>query len=699
MSSLSNNTENGTDDFTEKEQLPLTLSIIKPIDNNNVSSVTLSPTPSTSSSSSMMSPPLPSAHSPDPVHDLPPELLQQGWRRFWSKREGRPYYFNKVTNESLWDTPPPCGQAYDPLSDPLGIGQPTTPTDPGTPGLPPTNGVHWPQRGEKRPLPFEDLNQPNKKFVLSGPWDLETHTNVIVWERPPTITPHPHPDVESLRASFVVKLRQQYSEMCHARENIEAPRESFNRWLIERKVVDRGFDPLLPSNCATEISRCMYNEIMNDLPIKLVRPKFSGEARKQLSKYAEGAKKMIESRNASPESRKIVKWNVEDAFLWIRKTLNATFEDYQERLAHLKQQCQPHLTEAAKVSVEGICSKIYHMSCDNVKKLQERNAEILKQDGVQEIVGPLKVNQRKKVYCYPVQFAHQCPKLPQANFFQDKEVVLLKHKNETLKIKPVYLQKLEQLYRYNCADDRKFDYFLTRVWCLLKRYHAFLGSPSGDGNSSQVSLPTPVFDCLQKNFGVTFECFASPLNCYFRQFCSAFSDIDSYFGSRGSFLHLHAVSGSFIAHPPYCEELMECSVEHIEHLLHSSPEPLSFIMILPDLKDCQARAIAKLDSSRFKRKQLTIAAFEHEFRNGFQHISEQSELSIKSPHATLVIFLQNDSGFLRWGPTPDRIDALAESFKLGREVLKEKELSLLSPPLTPNTPSTLSNGAELPATS
>lgn len=41
----------------------------------------------------------------DPVHDLPPELLQAGWRKFWSKRENRPYFFNKVTNESLWEMP------------------------------------------------------------------------------------------------------------------------------------------------------------------------------------------------------------------------------------------------------------------------------------------------------------------------------------------------------------------------------------------------------------------------------------------------------------------------------------------------------------------------------------------------------------------------------------------------------------------
>lgn len=74
-------------------------------------------------------------------------------------------------------------------------------------------------------------------------------------------------------------------------------------------------------------------------PLCLVftRPKFTGEARKQLSKYAEAAKRMIDtSRTASQESRKIVKWNVEDTFQWLRRTVGATFDDYMERLAHLK---------------------------------------------------------------------------------------------------------------------------------------------------------------------------------------------------------------------------------------------------------------------------------------------------------------------------------------------------------------------------
>lgn len=333
-----------------------------------------------------LSPPQSTSGS-DPVHDLPPELLQIGWRRFWSKREGRPYFFNKVTNESLWDMPQIGG--YDPITDPLGIQAPTTPVpptpEPTTPAVTVSFG-HWPQRaGEKRSLSMDDAlsGQPSaKRIILSGPFDLEVHTNCVIWERPPSLLFHPHPDVESLRASLVIKLRQQYHEMCHSRENIEAPKESLNRWLMERKVIDKGVDPLLPSDCPSEISRSMYNEIMNDIPIKLFRPKFSGEARKQLSKYAEAAKKMIESRNASSESRKIVKWNVEDAFQWIRKTMNATFEDYQQRLAHLKQQCQPHITEAAKSSVEAICSKIYHLSCEYAKKIHQKNQEVMTDNGL-----------------------------------------------------------------------------------------------------------------------------------------------------------------------------------------------------------------------------------------------------------------------------------------------------------------------------
>ncbi|RWS13563.1 phosphorylated CTD-interacting factor 1-like protein [Dinothrombium tinctorium] len=632
-----------------------------------------------------------SAIANDPVHDLPPYLLEKGWRKFWSKREKRPYFFNKLTNESLWEMPPPNAVGNcDPIRDPLGIQSPL-PSSPHTPE--PITSNHqpqWPLRVvEKRPSQDECGSAlPAKKLVFSGPcgpWDLEISTNVGIWERPGILMQHIHPDIEIVRTSYLTKLRNQYYELCHSRENIEAPKDSFIRWLMERKVVDKGLDPLLPSNCFPEVSRSMYNEIMNDIPVRLTRPKFCAEARKQLAKYAEAAKKMIESRNASPESRKIVKWSVEEAFQFIRGTLNATFDDYEERLIHLRSQCQPQLVEAAKKSVEGICSKIYHLSCEYAKKVREQEVELMKKENIQEIHGPLRIQNPKKVYCSPIHLAHNCPKLPLVHFIVDKEIVLIRYKDEILRIRSLYLQKLEHLYRWNCLEDKKLEYFMCRVWCLLKRYHAFISLSSADAFSTQLSLPASVFECLHKNFDVTFECFASPLNCYFRQYCSAFPDTDAYFGSRGSILNFFPISGSFQAFPPYSEDLFEATIDHFERVLSNSEDALSFILFLQEYKEHSPRAPLKLESSRFKRKQLTIEALDYDLRSGYQHVCDPNQVLLKSPVSLMIIFLQNDAGFLRWGPTPQRIDALLESFKPVKEIMKDREITLLSPPPTPQS--------------
>lgn len=286
-----------------------------------------SPENQSSPSASSDTPHTPGAPVPLAPHlqaELHPDLLQQGWRKYWSKRENRPYFWNKLSGESMWELPA-VKRDFDPITDPLGICHTG----------PPNAGNMTPGPNKRRPS--EDSGPPPKKFVLAGPWDIEVPTNVVIYERPPTICPHPHPEIEGFRFTLANKLRQCYQELCHTREGIDAPKDSFNRWLMERKVNDQGgSDPLLPSHCFPEISRSMYEEIMNDIPIKLTHPKFTGDARKQLSRYAEAAKKMIESRNASPESRKVVKWNAEDTFQWLRRTVGATYDDFQDRLAHLR---------------------------------------------------------------------------------------------------------------------------------------------------------------------------------------------------------------------------------------------------------------------------------------------------------------------------------------------------------------------------
>lgn len=76
--------------------------------------------------------------------------------------------------------------------------------------------------------------------------------------------------------------------------------------------------------------------------------------------------------------------------------------------------------------------------------------------------------------CYPAYLINPCPKLPAVQFYSDpvKDAVFLRYKvSELLKINRSYWTKLEGLYHFGCRDDyQKYNLFLQRAWCLLKRY-------------------------------------------------------------------------------------------------------------------------------------------------------------------------------------------------------------------------------------
>ena len=113
--SKSLNATHGMQTQSTKASLTVQTSIARPAQGNTVplgsptvsTPILSSPPPGMSSPPGVGVNPIPSFGNPnDPVHDLPMELLQAGWRKFWSKREGRPYLFNKITNQSLWEMPP-----------------------------------------------------------------------------------------------------------------------------------------------------------------------------------------------------------------------------------------------------------------------------------------------------------------------------------------------------------------------------------------------------------------------------------------------------------------------------------------------------------------------------------------------------------------------------------------------------------------
>lgn len=169
-------------------------------------------------------------------------------------------------------------------------------------------------------------------------------------------------------------------------------------------------------------------------------------------------------------------------------------------------------------------------------------------------------------------------------------------------------------------------------------------------------------------------------------------------------MDLNAVSGSFVVNPPiHCDDLIEAALNHIDRLLTESNDPLSFIIFLVD---GNTTFVQKLDSSQFKRHQVVIPAYEHYYRHGFQYSVPKYEfkvaqdalktylfnnccwifrtdVNIRSPTSTLVVWLQNNAGCQRWSPSEDRVEALLEAFRPGRERDRDRDRQeLLSP--TPN---------------
>nr|XP_060627566.1 mRNA (2'-O-methyladenosine-N(6)-)-methyltransferase [Anolis sagrei ordinatus] len=621
--------------------------------------------------------------SPKPVRlvqDLPDELVHAGWEKCWSKRENRPYYFNRFTNQSLWEMPL-LGQ-HDVISDPLGLNAapataeggvgdgaaaaasttsaPTTsaptPTTPTTTSAPAAaeNKVQKRRLSEevqpsgnsvkklKSVLPSQGtFHHPllSVSLPLRVYWDLDIQTNAVIKQRPPSDVLCPHPEVELLRSQLMLKLRTHYRELCQQREGIDPPRESFNRWMLERKVVDKGSDPLLPSSCEPVVSPSMFREIMNDIPIRLSRIKFREEAKRLLFKYAEAAKRLIESRSASPDSRKVVKWNVEDTFSWLRRDHSASMGP--PNTAYVTACCCRCLGESDRArSVDLLCKPASQLPEVDTPEAQDR-----------------------LVYCFPVRLATRSPPLPNVEMHVENNVVCVRYKGEMVKVSRNYFSKLWLLYRYSCIDDSSFERFLPRVWCLLRRYQMMFGVGLFEGTGLQGSIPVHIFEALHKLFGVSFECFASPLNCYFKQYCSAFPDTDGYFGSRGPCLDFFPVSGSFEANPPFCEELMDAMVTHFEKLLGASSEPLSFIVFIPEWRDPPTPALTRMEQSSFKRHQLILPAFDHEYRSGSQHLCKKEEMYYKAVHNTAVLFLQNEAGFAKWEPTPERLQELVAAFK------------------------------------
>ena len=184
----------------------------------------------------------------------------------------------------------------------------------------------------------------------------------------------------------------------------------------------------------------------------------------------------------------------------------------------------------------------------------------------------------------------------------------------------------------------------------------------------QCALPEDVFRVLHHRLAVHFECFASPLNCRYPYFCSAFPDVDAPFGSVGSFFEggppqptkkptgheddanstggfYPVQGGSFEVNPPFIESIMSGAVSKISALLTEISSALSFSVIVPGWSD--SPSYQSLSSSPHVVYRCLIAASDHGYVDGAQH--QRQDRFLAAPYDTAVFVLQNKAGRDKYG--------------------------------------------------
>ena len=234
--------------------------------------------------------------------------------------------------------------------------------------------------------------------------------------------------------------------------------------------------------------------------------------------------------------------------------------------------------------------------------------------------------------------------------------------SQTYELNKTHYDKLERFYRKN--NDAEHEKYRQRLYCVLARYESL--SSTSDGY--QMAVPEHVFAVMNRLFGVSHECFASPLNCYFPSFCSLCLDTDRYFGSKGSFFKFRPTWGSFEANPPFVEEVMTQMVEHIIDLLQSSEHPLSFLIVVPGWDDAACKSYQLTVKSPFLRyvpvsshanRYLILERGKHQYKPGMQH---RKSNVVNARIRTFIFFMQNDAGAKKWPVNHQSLETMTQAF-------------------------------------
>lgn len=105
---------------------------------------------------------------------------------------------------------------------------------------------------------------------------------------------------------------------------------------------------------------------------------------------------------------------------------------------------------------------------------------------------------------------------------------------------------------------------LNLIWILIFRYDYF----GMYNNNGQLALDKSWKKKLRRKYNCDTELFASPFNCYYKNYYSLFTDLEKYFGSKGRFNHVKKLEDKYyFSNPPFEEEIMyQASLKYIDFM-------------------------------------------------------------------------------------------------------------------------------------
>jgi hypothetical protein len=116
------------------------------------------------------------------------------------------------------------------------------------------------------------------------------------------------------------------------------------------------------------------------------------------------------------------------------------------------------------------------------------------------------------------------------------------------------------------------------IWSIIFRYQLL------SSNNHQLGILPSIINNMQVDYNLSFECFASSINCTLKNYCSIYYDLEHLFGSHGNFFNKNFIEGVYTFNPPYQKNIIDKGYIKINYhldLAHKNDKELTFILTIP----------------------------------------------------------------------------------------------------------------------